>query len=119
MRLSDLVGASVVDASGSRIGAVLDVRLCQDALPVGPSGAALRVDGLIVGRVGLSSRLGYDRAGVDAPWLVATIARRAHRSTRYLPWRDVVEVEGRIVRAAVTEADLVAPSVLSRGAGSP
>ena len=45
MRLSDLLGADVVDEAGRHAGRVHDVRLVQDGPLVGSFGAALRVDG--------------------------------------------------------------------------
>jgi hypothetical protein len=61
MRLSDLLGAEVLDEAGRSAGRVHDVRLVQDGPVVGGFGAALRLDGLLVGRRAVGARLGYDR----------------------------------------------------------
>ncbi len=72
MRLSDLLGAPVVDRDGRRVGRVIDVRLVQDGPVQFPYGAALRLDGLIVGERSGSRLLGYERDVRPAPlrWLV-------------------------------------------------
>jgi hypothetical protein len=67
MRLSDLLGADVVDEAGRSAGHVHDVRLVQDGPLVGAFGAGLRVDGLIVGRRSLGARLGYERREMRGP----------------------------------------------------
>ena len=50
MRLTDLLGAEVVDRCGQRAGRVHDVHLVQDGPLVGGFGAGLRLGRLIVGR---------------------------------------------------------------------
>jgi sporulation protein YlmC with PRC-barrel domain len=45
MRLTDLLGAEVIDQEGRSAGRVHDVRLVQDGPPVGGFGASLRVAG--------------------------------------------------------------------------
>ncbi|WP_426574548.1 PRC-barrel domain-containing protein [Aquihabitans sp. McL0605] len=119
MNLSDLLGADVADADGRPIGRVRDVRLVQDGPLQGTFGAGLRVDGLIVGPTAISSRLGYDRFGVDGPWLVAAIARRLQRRSRYVPWPSVESMAGRTVHLSCSHLDLAAPAPLPRpGSGS-
>ena len=89
MLLSDLIGVEVFDRDGTRLGAVRDVRLVQDAPKVGMVGAGFRVQGLIVGEVAFSTRLGYDRHNVRGPWLVAKVANWLHRESRFVPWDAV------------------------------
>ena len=102
MRASELLGAAVVDAAGTAIGKVLDVRLVQDGPLLGTM-AALRVDGLVIGRRTLTSRLGFDRADVESPALLRVGARRLMRANRYLPWDQVdLQPDGR-VRATSTD----------------
>jgi hypothetical protein len=93
MRLSELLGRPVVDAEGMPLGEVRDVRLVKDGPVQGTFGAAFRVDGLIVGRYEVASRLGFDRRGVKGPWLVATIVRRLARSSRFVAWEHVDATE--------------------------
>lgn len=78
---SQLMGAEVVDESGRRIGHVHDVRIVRD----GPGARAgetpeYRVEGLIVGRVGLRARLGLTAARHVEPL----------RGSEPVRWEDVV-----------------------------
>jgi hypothetical protein len=86
--LSQLVGAEVVDESGKRIGHVHDVRVVREGDPAEPGQApGYRVEGLIVGRLGLRARLGL------------TAARRPEplRGRDPVRWEDVVALEpGRV-----------------------
>jgi sporulation protein YlmC with PRC-barrel domain len=97
MRAADLLGRPVTAPDGRLIGKVLDIRVVQDG-PLLGAFAALRVDGLVVGRRALASRLGYARAQVAGPVLVAALVRRLMRDNVYLPWSEVAEV-GEVVRS--------------------
>lgn len=111
MRLSELLGRPVVDVDGVELGEVRDVRLVRDGPVQGEFGAAFRVDGLIVGRWEVASRLGYDRLGVAGPWLVATIVKRLGRSSRFVSWEDV-DLAEHTIRVGVRAGDLDAPAPL-------
>jgi hypothetical protein len=74
MRLSELLGAEVVDQAGRSAGRVHDVRLVQDGPLIGGFGAGLRLDGLIVGRRAVGARLGYERGDMGGPLLVKLAA---------------------------------------------
>ena len=119
MRLADLLGSVVVDGSGDEIGKVADVWLAQDAAPIGPFGASLRLDALVIGRFGIASRAGYDRKGVDGP---APIAWWFHRRTANRPvarWGDVAAVEEGRVRLRRPIGELARPrSIDEAGAGA-
>jgi hypothetical protein len=120
VRLSDLLGATVFDADGVEVGRVRDVRMVQDGPIQGSFGAGLRVYGLVVGRIDVASRLGYERSGIDAPWLVAAIAHRLHRHGRYVPWEQVARYGQRRIDLSCSAADLERPTPvhLLRGAAS-
>lgn len=94
MILGDLLDAPVVDASGQRVGHVIDVRLVLD----GPTGtgllAAPRVLGLLVSPRTGSSFLGFERTDVRAPAGIAHLLRWRHRGTFLAPWSDVAGVLG-------------------------
>jgi hypothetical protein len=105
VKLSDLLGQRVVDADGVELGRVHDVRLVQDGPPVGPFGAGLRVCELVVGPRAVASRLGYDRADVSAPWLVATVARHLRRGARMVPWDAVERMGGGVIELRARSAD--------------
>lgn len=106
MRLADLLHATVVDVDGVAVGTVGDVWLTQDGPPVGVFGAALRVDTLVIGTSGLSSRAGYDRPEVVGP---APIAWWFHRRTAHrqvVRWADVAAIEEKTIRVEVPAAAL-------------
>src|SRR3954469_8539607 len=102
MRASELLGARVFDPGGAAIGKVLDVRVVQDGPLLGTM-AALRIDGLVVGRRTLTSRLGFDRAGVEGPALLRVAVRWVLRHNCYLPWEHVELLPHGAVRAATAE----------------
>jgi|GraSoiStandDraft_1057264.scaffolds.fasta_scaffold362140_2 sporulation protein YlmC with PRC-barrel domain len=93
MRLSDLLGAEVVDEHGRSGGGVRDVRLVQDGPMVGTFGAALRVDGLIVGGRAIGARFGYQRREMKGPLLVKLLAGWLYRGSRYVRWDRVRAIE--------------------------
>jgi hypothetical protein len=89
MRLSDLLGSPVVEADGTPLGSVQDVRLVQDGPYVDGFGHALRVEGVVTGKGSLAVKLGFARAGVAGPWPLTTIFRRLERRARYYTWDEV------------------------------
>ena len=93
MRLSDLLGADVVDEAGRSAGHIHDVRLVQDGPLVGGFGASLRVDGLIVGRRSIGARLGYDRRKMHGPLLVKLAVGWLFHDGRYVDWDRVRSIE--------------------------
>jgi sporulation protein YlmC with PRC-barrel domain len=109
VRLTDLLGARLLDRSGTDVGAVRDVWLIQDGPPVGPFGAALRIDRLVVGRFGLGSRLGYERGSVAGPRPIAWYFHRQHAGCVAARWSDVVAIETRRVRLGVSADGLERP----------
>jgi hypothetical protein len=102
MRLSDLLHSTAVDADGREVGSVEDVRLVQDGPVVANFGAALRVEGLVVGRGALGIRLGYTRNGVKGPWLLKTIFTALESRARYVRWEDVESYDDGVVRLRTT-----------------
>ena len=91
MRLNELLGRSVLDRHGERIGGVADVRLVQDGpLPAGGSQAALRVDGLIVVERHVTQLFGYERH--VGPALLRAIVQSRLGGVWYLPWGDIARI---------------------------
>ena len=76
MRISDLLGSEVLQADGTRLGRVREVRIVQDGPIVNDLQAAFRVDAVIVGRGSLGVRLGYHAEHVRGPWLLNVLFRR-------------------------------------------
>lgn len=105
MRMSELLGSVVEDASGAEVGRVTDVRLVQDGPLLGRA-AAFRVSGLVVSPRHTGSFLGYDRGTVRGPWLVERIVTRLHRHARFVPWEDVTSYGDRRVVVGRPRAEL-------------
>jgi hypothetical protein len=93
MRLSELLGAEVVDQAGRSAGHVHDVRVVQDGPLVGAFGASLRLDGLIVGRRSIGARLGYERREMRGPLPVKLLAGRLYHGGRYVAWDRVLAIQ--------------------------
>jgi sporulation protein YlmC with PRC-barrel domain len=109
MRLTDLLGAEVVDQAGGSAGRVHDVRLVQDGPVLGGFGAALRLDGLIVGRRAVGARLGYERSEMRGPLLVKLVAGWLRHDGRYVPWDRVRAVEPHRIHISGSADDLPQP----------
>ncbi len=93
MRLSELLHSEVVDDAGRVYGSVDDVRLVQDGPLLEGFGNALRIDGIVVGRGSLGTRLGFHRSKVRGPWLLKAVFESLERRARYVPWDQVVSYE--------------------------
>ena len=109
MRLSDLLGADVVDEAGRSAGHVHDVRLVQDGPLVGGFGASLRVGGLIVGRRSIGARLGYERREMRGPLPVKLAVGWLYHDGRYVDWERVRTVEEARILISGSVEDLPAP----------
>jgi sporulation protein YlmC with PRC-barrel domain len=106
MRASEVIRARVIDADGADLGKVEDVRVVQDGPYIEGFGAALRIDGLIVGKATLAARLGYDRSQVRGPALLKALFGALERRAHYVRWEDVEAIEDRRVRLRVVASDL-------------
>jgi hypothetical protein len=95
VRISDILGAPVVDEAGRALGRVHDVRLVQ----VAPFGArrALQVTGVVVGKGSLGVRLGYGSQDQTGPWLLRLVFGTLGRHSRYIPWHALRFDDGSIV----------------------
>ena len=109
MRLSDLLGADVVDEAGRSAGHVHDVRLVQDGPLVGAFGASLRVDGLLVGRRSIGARLGYGRGKMHGPLLVKLAGGWLFHDGRYVDWDRVQHLEPDRILISGSVENLPAP----------
>ncbi|MFI5713460.1 hypothetical protein [Kribbella sp. NPDC051620] len=105
MRLNELLGRSVVDRHGERIGGVADVRLVQDGpLPAGGGQAALRVDGLIVVERRATQLFGYERH--VGPALLRALVHSRLGEVWYLPWGDIERITDQAVELSAGRAEL-------------
>ena len=109
MRLSELLHSVVVDADGVELGSVDDVRLVQDGPMLSPFGAALRVEGLVVGHSAVGTRLGFGRKNVAGPWLLLRIFGALERRARYAPWELVEAFDDGVVRLRAPRSELGPP----------
>ena len=109
MRLSDLFGSEVVDEAGRGAGRVHDVRLVQEGPVVGGFGAGLRLDGLVVGRRAVGSRLGYERGKMRGPLPVRLLAGWLHQDGRYVEWGRIRTIEPDRILISGTVEDLPRP----------
>jgi uncharacterized protein YrrD len=108
MRLSDLLGAEVLDEAGRSAGRVHDIRLVQDGPVVGGFGA-LRLDGLLVGRRAVGARLGYDRGKMPGPLPVKLLAGWLFHDGRYVEWGRIRTIEPDRILISGTVEDLPRP----------
>ncbi|MFN2593940.1 MAG: hypothetical protein ABR579_03510 [Actinomycetota bacterium] len=113
MRLSDLLGASVFDPDNKKIGRVHEVRAVKDGPVQGSFGAALRIDGLIVGRGSVGTRLGLDRTDADRPAALKWIFNGLKGEKRYVRWDQVAAVTGEKLILNVGDDVLSEPERLS------
>ena len=90
-RLGQLLGMSVVSATGAVLGQVNDVRVRAPSGTIGYGG--LVVDGLVVAQHETGSLLGYDRRPQQGPALIRSIVAYLHRKAGYVPWGGVHAVE--------------------------
>lgn len=95
MRASDLIGLAVVDAAGTGLGVVVDLRCVQDG-PLRGAMQAPRISAIIVSRRHTGSLLGYERRAQQGPWLIRTIIQYLHRDAVIIPWTSVAGHDGRI-----------------------
>ena len=116
MRLSELLGAEVLDEHGQAVGKVHDVRLEQVGSEWEGSGPSLRVEGLIVGRRALGARFGFGR-GVQGPWLLKLVFGALGHDGRYVAWDRIRSIQPRQIRITGTAADLPRPEPLGQPDG--
>ncbi|MDQ0756646.1 PRC-barrel domain-containing protein [Arthrobacter sp. B3I4] len=94
MILSDILGSSVYDQGGRRVGFVVDARFSMSADP-GNGGTTATLQGFIVSPHSKSSTWGYERRQVNAPWPIGAIAAWLHRGSFLLRWEDVALLSDR------------------------
>ena len=106
MRMSDLLGAELMDQHGRTVGKVHDVRLQRANAP---TDAGYQVAGLIVGRRAMGVRFGFDRGGASGPWLLKLLFGRAGHDGRYVAWDRVAAIESGRIRISGAAHDLPRP----------
>jgi|Tabmets5t2r1_1033131.scaffolds.fasta_scaffold08269_2 sporulation protein YlmC with PRC-barrel domain len=109
MRLSELLGAEVVDEHDHTVGKVHDIRLEQTEPEPQDTGPGLRVEGLLVGRRALGGRFGFGRGGVRGPWLLKLVFGSLGHDGRYLPWDRIRSIHAHQIHITGTADDLPSP----------
>jgi sporulation protein YlmC with PRC-barrel domain len=87
MLLSELLGVTVVDTDGRKLGRVHDVLLVQDGPMTNQGLAQLRLHAIAVGKRSFGTQLGYAQGTVQGPWL---LRRVLGRDPEVIPWDAVV-----------------------------
>jgi hypothetical protein len=105
MKISDLIGARVVCSNGASVGKVHDVRLVREGQSRGDFGATYRVEGLLIGAIGIGARLGYNRPSLGGPMFVGTLVRRIRSGARHVDWADVSAVSEGEIHLSMTDTD--------------
>lgn len=98
MRASDLLGARVVTADGTQLGAVTGLRCTSDGPTKRGHLPAPRLVGLVVAQRGVGAALGYQQQGQRGPRVVRIVVQWLHRHDRLIPWSDVTDVGDGVVR---------------------
>ncbi|MEU0878343.1 PRC-barrel domain containing protein [Lentzea sp. NPDC005914] len=83
MLASDLLGRTVRDRAGRPLGRVADLLTEADE-----SGRHQVVKVLVTPRW-RGRLLGFERPGIQRPWVLERLARVLHRGTREVAWEDV------------------------------
>lgn len=83
MLASDLLGRTVYDASGHPIGHIADLFTSP-----GPAGRT-ELRGVLLTPRRRGRLFGYERPGIQGPWILKRITGRLHRGTREIPWHEV------------------------------
>lgn len=97
MLLTELLELPVLDAAGTRLGLVADVRFAVD-----PDSLEASLRGLLVGRRAQSVFLGYERKSETAPAVIARFLRWRARDTFLILLEDVRSIEPDGVRLQET-----------------
>jgi sporulation protein YlmC with PRC-barrel domain len=109
MRLSELLGAELMDQHGRTVGKVHDVRLQRANASTDAIDAGYQLAGLIVGRRAMGVRFGFGRGGARGPWLLKMLFGRAGHDGRYVPWDRVAAIEPGRIRIFGAAHDLPRP----------
>jgi hypothetical protein len=102
MRISDLLSATVVDAAGTSLGPVRDVRV---TVPRGTA-EAFPVAGIVVGGGPLAHAWGFAEGRAHGPWLLRTLTARSTARARFVPADVVLDWGPGTVRLRAHAADL-------------
>lgn len=83
MKASDLLGRHAYSSTGQDLGVVADIITRPD------SGGRPAIVAVLVTPGHRGRLLGYERPGIQGPWLIERLAGWLHRGTREIPWPEV------------------------------
>ena len=109
MRLSELLGAELMDQHDRTVGKIHDVRLQRANASTDAIDAGYQLAGLIVGRRAMGVRFGFDRGGASGPWLLKLLFGWAGHDGRYVAWDRVAAIEPGRIRISGAAHDLPRP----------
>jgi hypothetical protein len=96
VRAVDLLGATVYDNAGTKVGVVHDVYLQRGGRVVAGSGQpAYRIAALECGPGGFAHRLGYGHRDLAGPWPLNEILAKMVRRSRLVRWEQIAAIAGR------------------------
>jgi sporulation protein YlmC with PRC-barrel domain len=116
MRLSDLLDREVIGETGKKLGRVHEVRAIQTGPLQDAFGAALTIEGVIVGRGSLGTRLGFDRTDVKSPAAVRWVFEGIKGDRLFIPWNQIVAIHEDGIHIAGTAEEFGAPDELASSA---
>jgi sporulation protein YlmC with PRC-barrel domain len=117
VRVSDLLGAQVLDAHGAELGRAYDVRLIQDGPEVGPFGASLRLRSVVIGATAIGARLGFERGDVRGPWPLRAAFSALHGRIRPAGWDEIASIEEDRIRLRIDADQMHGDTRAGREAG--
>jgi GNAT superfamily N-acetyltransferase len=88
MRASDLIGRTAYDRDGRPHGRIADLLARRE-----PDGD-FHIYAVLVTPRWRGRLFGYERPGIQGPWLLARLAGLLHRGTREVPWEDLHWADG-------------------------
>jgi hypothetical protein len=95
MILSDMLGLTVLDPEGAKLGRVIDARFRLEGHTIP---ARARLTGLIVSPRSASSYLGYERRGETRPAVLGRFLRWRHRGSFLVAWADIARIDEHTIK---------------------
>ena len=107
MRAVDLIGASVFDRTGQKVGKVHDLRFEAGGRRVTDSGQPpYRLREIECGSAGIAHRFGFGHRDVAGPWPIDRILARLARRSLLVQWDQIASITSGRVDLTADAADL-------------
>jgi hypothetical protein len=116
MRTADLIGRTVYDAAGHKLGKVHDIRAGLDGAR--EVDAPYAVTHLLVAASTVAMRLGYGYGDMHGPWPLSSAIRRHFRDGYAVRWDQIrsFEARDRLLLAVPKEQLMTARELIENGA---